>query len=69
MMAPPLLRFQTKVLGMWINKKLAVSDENQESIQKLQISFSSGGIEYLILINKSMGFSQSLSGILKVVIY
>ena len=68
-MAPPLLRFQTKVLGMWINKKLAVSDENQESIQKLQISFSSGGIEYLILINKSMGFSQSLSGILKVVIY
>jgi hypothetical protein len=28
-----------------------------------------GGMAFLILINKPMGFSQSLSGVLKVVIY
>jgi hypothetical protein len=54
---------------MWINEKNALSDENQESIQELQISFRSGGMAYLILINKSMGFSQSLSVVLKAVIY
>jgi hypothetical protein len=34
-----------KVLSMWINQKWAVSDENQESIEELQISFRSGGFE------------------------
>jgi hypothetical protein len=53
---------------MWINQKQALSDEQQESTQELQISIRSGGIAYLILINKSKGFSQSLSGLQKVVI-
>jgi hypothetical protein len=46
-----------------------VFDENQESIQELQISIRSGGMVYLIFIGKLMGFSQSLSGLLKVAIY
>ena len=54
---------------MWINQEQAVSDENQESIQELQISFWSGGVSFLILLNKSMGCRQQLSGIMKVVIY
>jgi hypothetical protein len=41
-----------------------VSDEQQDSIQQLENRFRSGGIACLILINKSKGFSQSLSGIL-----
>jgi hypothetical protein len=44
---------------MWINQEQAVSDENQESIQELQIIFWSGGVLFLILLNKLMGFSQS----------
>jgi hypothetical protein len=54
---------------MWINQINAVPDEMQDSVQREQNSFRSGGMAYLILINKSMGFSQSLSGFLKVVIY
>jgi hypothetical protein len=37
---------------MWINQKNAVPDEKQDSVQGLQISFRSGGMAYLILINK-----------------
>jgi hypothetical protein len=40
-----------------------VPDETQESDQGLQINFRSDGVAYLILINKSMGFSQSLLGV------
>ena len=50
---------------MWIDQKYAVPDEQQDTIQELQISFRSGEIAYLILINKSMGFSQSLSRVQK----
>ena len=53
---------------MWINQKNAVSDEKQDSVQELQISFRSGEIGYLISIPKSKGFSQSLSGVRQVVI-
>ena len=37
---------------MWITQKNAVPDEQQDSIQGLQISFRSGGMAYLISINK-----------------
>jgi len=47
---------------MWINQKNAVSGENQESDQELENRFKSGQIGYLIFINKSRGFSQSLLG-------
>ena len=36
---------------MWINQKNAVSDEKQDSIQELQISFRSGGIGVSIVNN------------------
>jgi len=49
---------------MWFNQKWAESDENQESIQELQISFGSGEMAYIILINKSICFSQPLSMVL-----
>ena len=49
---------------MWIIQKNEVSDEMQDSVQRLQISFKSGQIGYLIFINKSGGFSQSLSEVL-----
>ena len=55
-----MLRFQTIRLSMWIIQKNAVSDEQQDMVQELQISFRSGEMVYLVLINKSMGFSQSL---------
>ena len=45
---------------MWIIQKNAVSDEQQDSIQKLENRFRSGEIGYLISIPKSQGFSQSL---------
>ncbi len=48
---------------MWIIQRNAVSDEMQASVQRLQISFKSGQIGYLIFINKSRGFSQSLLGV------
>jgi len=48
---------------MWINLKYAVPDEMQDSDQGLQNRFRSGEMAYLILINKSMGFSQSLLGV------
>jgi len=48
---------------MWINKKNVVPDEMQDSDQDLQNRFRSDQIGYLILINKSMGFSQSLLGV------
>jgi len=47
---------------MWIIQRNAVSDEQQDSVQGLQISFKSGQIGYLIFINKLRGFSQSLLG-------
>jgi len=53
---------------MWIIQKSAVSEEQQASIQKLQISFRSGEIAYPISLPKPWGFSQSLLGIQKVVI-
>jgi len=40
-----------------------VPDEMQDSDQGLQNRFRSGEMAYLILINKSMGFSQSLLGV------
>jgi hypothetical protein len=46
---------------MWINYRNVVSDEQQDSIQQLVKRFRSGGMAYLMLINKSMGLSQSLS--------
>jgi len=61
-------RFQTTVLNIRINFRKAVSDEQQESIQKLENRFRSGGMAHPILIDKSMGFSQSLSGFWEVVI-
>jgi len=60
MTAPPLLRFQTEKLCRWINQKYAVPDDQKNSIYGLQTSFRSGGMSYLTLINKEMGFSQSL---------
>jgi hypothetical protein len=39
----------------------AKPDEMQDTVQGLQISFRSGGMAHYVLINKSMGFSQSLS--------
>jgi hypothetical protein len=48
---------------MWINQRNAVSDEMQGSVQGLQINFRSGQIGYLIFINKSKEFSQSLLGV------
>jgi len=56
-----LLRFQTKELSVRIIQKNKISDEQQDSVQQLENGFRSGGMEYQILINKSMGFSQSLS--------
>ncbi len=44
---------------MWIIRRNAVSDEQQDSIQQLENRFRSGGMEYVILINKSKGVSQS----------
>jgi hypothetical protein len=38
---------------MRIDQKYAVSDEQQDSIQQLKYRFKSGGLAYLILINKS----------------
>jgi len=38
-------------------------EEKPDSIQQLKNRFKSGGMAYLILINKSKGFSQSLSGV------
>ena len=46
-------------LSMWIIQKKAVTDEQQDSIQQLENRSRSGG-SYLILINKLVGFSQSL---------
>jgi hypothetical protein len=43
---------------MWKIQKNAVPDEMQESVQELQISFRSGGMANLRLINKSIGFRQ-----------
>ena len=48
---------------MWINEKNVVPDAQQDSIQKLENRFRSGGMAYQILINKSEGFSQSLLGV------
>ena len=48
---------------MWISQNYAKPDEMQESVQELHVSFKSGQIGYLILINKSMRFSQSLLGV------
>jgi hypothetical protein len=48
---------------MWIIRRNVVSDEQQDSIQQLENRIRSGGMAYLILINKSKGFSQSLSRI------
>jgi len=48
---------------MWIIQKNAVPDEIQDSDQGLQNRFRSGEMAYLILINQSMGFSQSLLGV------
>jgi type III secretion system FlhB-like substrate exporter len=45
---------------MWIIQKNAVSNEQQDKVQELQISFRSGEKTYSVLINKSMEFSQSL---------
>jgi hypothetical protein len=49
---------------MWTNQKNAASDEQQDSIQQLENRFRSEGMACLILINKSKGFSQSLSEVL-----
>jgi hypothetical protein len=46
---------------MWIIRRNAVTDEQQGSIPQLENRFSSGAMEYVILINKSKEFSQSLS--------
>jgi hypothetical protein len=46
---------------MWIIQKNAVPDEQQGTVQQLQVSFRSGRVAYQICINKSLGFSQSLS--------
>ena len=43
--------------------KNAVSDERQDSNQQLENRFRSGRMAYSVLINKSKGFSQSLSRI------
>jgi hypothetical protein len=48
---------------MWIIRRNAVSGEQQDLIQRLENRFRSGGMAYLILINKSRGFSQSLSSV------
>jgi hypothetical protein len=48
---------------MWINQKNAWSDEKQDSIQKLENRLRSGGLENLLSITKSPGFSQSLLGV------
>jgi hypothetical protein len=64
MMTAPSLRFQTNELRMWIIRRKTVSDEQQDSIQQLENRFRSSEMECLILINKSKGFSQSLSGVL-----
>jgi hypothetical protein len=45
---------------MKFNQKNAVPDGIQGSDQGLQISVRSGGMACLILLNKQMGFSQSL---------
>jgi len=49
---------------MWTDHKNAASDEQQDSIQQLENRFRSEGMACQILINKSKGFSQSLSGVL-----
>lgn len=49
---------------MWFNQKKAVPDEMQGTDQGLQISFRSDQIEYLLFINKSKRFSQSISIVL-----
>jgi len=49
---------------MWIIQKNAVPDEMQDSVQGFQVRFRSDQIGYLIFINKSIGFSQSLLGVL-----
>jgi hypothetical protein len=48
---------------MGIIQRNAVSDEQQDSNQQIENRFRSGGVvlqKLLVLINKSMGFSQSL---------
>jgi hypothetical protein len=47
-----------------MDHKNAVSDEQQDSVQELENRFRPGGMACLILISKSKGFSQSLSGVL-----
>jgi len=63
-MAPPSFRFQTIELSMRIIQKNAVPDEMQNSVQGFQVRFRSDQIGYLTFINKSIGFSQSLLGVL-----
>jgi cytochrome c-type biogenesis protein CcmE len=41
-----------------------VPDEMQDSNQQLEDRFRLGGMAYRVLINKPMGFSQSLSRVL-----
>jgi hypothetical protein len=53
---------------VWIIYGNIVSDEQMYYIQQLEKRIRSGRMLYLILIIKSKGFSQSLSGVLQVVI-
>ena len=62
-MAPSKLRFQTWELSMRTIQRIAVSHDQQNSIQQWENRFRSGGMVYSILINKSQGFSKSLSGV------
>jgi len=58
------LRFQTEELNIRVIYTNAVSGEQQDSIQHFENRFRSGGVAYLIFINKWVEFSQSLSRVL-----
>ena len=67
-MAPPFLRFQTEELRIWTIQRNAESDEKPGSVLYIENRFKSVGIgesEIVYMhIPKSIGFSQSLSGVL-----
>lgn len=46
---PPYSRFQTIELSRWIIQIKAEADEQQDTVQGLQISFRSGEMAFLIL--------------------
>jgi hypothetical protein len=57
-------RLITGQLSTWPIDGSTISDEQQDSIQQIENGVRTAGMVYSMLINKSRGFSQSLSRVL-----